>query len=561
MVEDLSIGAFVSRNAPLVGDYIAVNPVDDRPDPSATASGRNVEDERGDVSQEARVLGELRAAQAAYVEAEREVLDFRVTIFASSRQGGASRALDELLAKRDLAETFFNNIVELLRGGNDESTTTRKLSREELVYWMMDRLGAEDFNDYLLKALDYLSDVMEDHDFDWMYILPGIDDLIKLIWAAIKEDPSGVDCLYKLSSLVYAIQALDRYALHPEAHGRLDVWIAFYLDYVANGKIEKPAPGEVLSGLKEFLSMLEAEAGSEWEPDEDLEAIRSRLDLIAFIEKNSEAGDLFFDGLDLLIELAMWKLGKGPAPGPTPEPDPDPDPDPDPPGITLPPISGKPIGSIWEAFVKSIKHGQSMLKAYEHWFSDIADIYDSFVNKFYSNLNSYLSREGDGVWFNAGKFAKDVDSFFKDLMNNRRVASADTKEQLQKFFKELGIDIPDNAFKKDSGGRWYVLLKDIPDHPANKLFDKIKDIVVSSNESQPSWEEIISQKVKFYLDPSRLSTVMSAIEAAMSRFEEQMQLYGQKYADMHSKFENLNKTIASLIQIMADMAQSIVRNI
>lgn len=80
-----------------------------------------------------------------------------------------------------------------------------------------------------------------------------------------------------------------------------------------------------------------------------------------------------------------------------------------------------------------------------------------------------------------------------------------------------------------------------------------------------SWDDLVSGDWYVYVDKeggaTSIAKLMSAMEQAMSRFEEDMQLYGQKYADMHSKFENLNKTIASIMQIMADIAQSITRNI
>jgi hypothetical protein len=234
-----------------------------------------------------------------------------------------------------------------------------------------------------------------------------------------------------------------------------------------------------------------------------------------------------------------------------------------PPPVKPPPITGKPIGSIWEEFVKSIKYGQSMLKAYEHWFSEVADIYDSFVKDVYAQFDSFFVLDQHGNYrFRASVFARHLDEFFQRERENRRVASAETKDQLKRFFAEIGITVPESAFKQGSDGGWYVLLKDVPDHPANKLFEKMKEAVISAS-GAVYWPNLLTDE--YFIDGGKDTAViarfMAGIESAMSRFEEQMQLYGQKYADMHSKFENLNKTIASMIQIMADMAQSIVRNI
>jgi len=573
---DLSVGTFVSRGAPYDGGYVVVNPMDEPLIPAGAAGEHSSEEGADGMSPAKRLFDELHVAQAAYLAAEREVFDLRLGVLNSLRQRQAAAsgdALADALAKRDIAENLFGNVSELLRGGGDESQKGRKLSGDELLQSIYDLLGISnpaDFEDALFELWESLNV----HQF-WRRWMPSLDKLKELMREWQENGVAWDDCVYYLGSAVFAFRAAAEFfdSIDDRAFEGFNVILANLLHNINENGYEIPESGSVLSALIDM-----ARKYGMLHQQKLLEQFES------FIREH-EAGDMILDGFIAIIELAMWRKGKVPSiepgkywgPKPVPKPRPQPEPDPgwppikvpppvplppikEPPPVTLPPVPGKPMGSIWEEFVKSIEYGKGMLGAYERWFSQLSGIYDEFIRDVYTQLGQHIYENGNEITIDVSKIAWMVEDFFSKI-GSRPAASAESKDQLKKFFDEIGVNIPDRAFKYGPDG-WYVEIRDIPGNPVSLLFDGLKAALLALTSGRvPDWESMLERNWVTSATSADLARLTTAIESAMSRFEENLQIYAQKYADTHSRFENLHKTLASLMQIMADMGNSILRNL
>ncbi|KVO87693.1 hypothetical protein WL21_04740 [Burkholderia ubonensis] len=536
--------------------------VDERDDGAAEAGQR----------QSARLPmdAELAGAFGSFKTAQQHVLRAHMDKFDALKRmretgpeigGGAIReALEDALARRDIDKNRFVSVVEWvkdemsvrgLRGGAEVDGLSRS-ERGRSITWsdfksaaneLCELFGRPEFvsDEYLLWYIEFIYQIASANDDNFAKLTEDWEE-----WGDVEK--GAFMALY----LTFGYVEMGR----PDGH--LEVLLDVLNDAISSGK--------VFDSVEEFAVRYVLKAASKYEeisnrdPKEYLETVKLLWD-----ETSSNVHSVWLLALENILKMfdLLRSDGGGGGGGHDHEWFPELQPPPPtilpelrpPPTTKLPDLPVKPIGSVWDDLVKDVDDELAVLAAYEQWFSALSDFYDDFTTKIYANIREFIDSSNTGqFWWNPGKFARAVEDLFKSYFD-RVAISAGSREQLERVLDDLGLEA--SKMDKDKDGNWYVTIGNISNGPVLKMYDQMKELITLVGWS---WEEVLGKNGDWEITAADFNQKASVLESIMSRFEEAMQQAAQKYSNVHSKFDNMQKAFASIIQLMTDMMQGLLRN-